>query len=45
MRLPFVNIGFLVDGSELNSVQWTMNARITALDVGGFGQGCVQIYR
>ena len=33
---PFVNIGFLVDGSELNSVQWTMNARITALDVGEF---------
>ena len=33
---PFVNIGFLVDGSELNQVRWTMNARITALDVGGF---------
>ncbi len=33
---PLLNIGFLVDGSDLNSVQWTMNARITALDVGGF---------
>ena len=33
---PLLNIGFLVDGSDLNSVEWTMNARITALDVGGF---------
>ncbi len=33
---PLLNIGFLVDGSDLNSVQWTMNARVTALDVGGF---------
>ncbi len=33
---PLLNIGFLVDGSDLNNVRWTMNARITALDVGGF---------
>ena len=33
---PLVNIGFLVDGSELANVRWTTNARITALDVGGF---------
>jgi NTE family protein len=33
---PLVNIGFLVDGSELSNVRWTTNARITALDVGGF---------
>ncbi len=33
---PLVNIGFLIDGSELANVRWTTNARITALDVGGF---------
>jgi NTE family protein len=33
---PLVNIGFLVDGSDLDNVRWTANARITALDVGGF---------
>jgi NTE family protein len=33
---PFVNIGFLVDGSDLSSVRWTTSARITALDIGGF---------
>jgi NTE family protein len=33
---PLVNIGFLVDGSDLANVRWTANARITALDVGGF---------
>jgi NTE family protein len=33
---PLVNIGFLIDGANLDNVRWTMNARITALDVGGF---------
>jgi len=33
---PLVNIGFLVDGSDLGNVRWTTNTRITALDVGGF---------
>ena len=33
---PLLNIGFLVDGSDVNNVRWTTNARITALDVGGF---------
>jgi NTE family protein len=33
---PLLNIGFLIDGSELANVRWTTNARITALDVGGF---------
>jgi NTE family protein len=33
---PLLNIGMLIDGSDLNGVQWTMSARITALDVGGF---------
>ena len=33
---PLVNIGFLVDGSDLANVRWTTNARITALDIGGF---------
>ncbi len=33
---PLVNIGFLVDGSDVKNVRWAMNARITALDVGGF---------
>jgi NTE family protein len=33
---PLVNIGFLVDGSDLANVRWTANARITALDVGAF---------
>jgi NTE family protein len=33
---PLVNIGFLIDGSDLANVRWTTNARITALDVGGF---------
>jgi NTE family protein len=34
---PLVNVGFLIDGSNLANVRWTTNARITALDVGGFG--------
>jgi len=33
---PLVNIGFLVDGSDLGNVRLTTNTRITALDVGGF---------
>ncbi|HEV8412137.1 MAG TPA: patatin-like phospholipase family protein [Bryobacteraceae bacterium] len=33
---PLVNLGFLIDGSDLANVRWTTNARITALDVGGF---------
>ena len=33
---PLVNIGFLVDGGDVNSIRWTMNGRITALDIGGF---------
>jgi NTE family protein len=33
---PFLNIGFLIDGSDITNVRWTANARITALDVGGF---------
>jgi NTE family protein len=33
---PILNVGFLIDGSDLTNVRWTTNARITALDVGGF---------
>jgi len=33
---PFLNLGFLVDGSDLDNVRFTLNARITAMDVGGF---------
>ncbi len=33
---PLVNFGFLIDGADLANVRWTANARITALDVGGF---------
>ena len=33
---PLLNIGFLVDGSDLDNVRFTMNARITAMDVGGY---------
>ena len=33
---PILNVGFLVDGSELANVQFTMSARITALDIGGY---------
>ncbi len=32
---PLFNIGFLIDGSDVGNVRWTMNARITALDIGG----------
>ncbi len=32
---PLLNLGFLVDGSDINNVRWSMSARITALDVGG----------
>jgi NTE family protein len=33
---PFLNLGFIVDGGDLDNVQFTANARITAMDVGGF---------
>jgi NTE family protein len=33
---PLVNVGFLIDGSDLSNVRWSTNTRITALDVGGF---------
>jgi len=33
---PLLNFGFLIDGSDLDNVRFTMNARITALDVGGY---------
>jgi NTE family protein len=33
---PLLNIGFLVDGSDLANVRWTGSIRITALDIGGF---------
>ncbi len=34
---PFLNIGFLVDGSQVENVRVSVDARITALDVGGAG--------
>ncbi|HTR35787.1 MAG TPA: patatin-like phospholipase family protein [Bryobacteraceae bacterium] len=33
---PLLNFGLLIDGADLDNIRWTMNARITALDVGGF---------
>lgn len=33
---PFLNLGFLVDGSEYDNVLFTLNARVTAMDVGRF---------
>jgi hypothetical protein len=36
---PLLNFGFLIDGSDLDNVRFTMNARITALDVGGYRTG------
>jgi NTE family protein len=33
---PIMNLGFLVDGSDVNNVRFSVNARITALDVGGY---------
>jgi NTE family protein len=34
---PFLNVGFLIDGSQVENVRFTANARITALDVAGLG--------
>jgi NTE family protein len=34
---PFLNVGFLIDGGDLDNVKFTSNARITAMDIGGFG--------
>jgi NTE family protein len=34
---PFLNLGFLIDGAEGENVRFSMNARITALDIGGLG--------
>ena len=34
---PFLNLGINVDGSEYDNVLFTAKARITAMDVGGFG--------
>jgi len=33
---PLLNLGFLIDGSDVNNVRFTFNARITALDFGGY---------
>jgi NTE family protein len=33
---PLLNFGLLLDGSDIDNVRFTMSARITALDVGGF---------
>ena len=33
---PLLNVGFLIDGSDVDNVRFNMNARITALDVGGY---------
>ena len=33
---PFLNVGFFVDGSELDNVRFAMNARITAMNIGGY---------
>jgi NTE family protein len=33
---PFLNLGFLIDGSEYDNVLFTFGARITAMDVGRF---------
>jgi NTE family protein len=33
---PFLNLGIVIDGSEYDNVRFTANARITALDLGGF---------
>ena len=33
---PIVNLGVLIDGSDLGNVRFTTNARITALDFGGY---------
>ena len=34
---PFLNLGFIIDGGDLDNVQFTSTARITAMDIGGFG--------
>ncbi len=34
---PLLNVGFLIDGSDLDNVRFTADLRITALDKGGFG--------
>jgi NTE family protein len=33
---PFLNLGIIVDGSDYDNVLFTAQARITAMDVGGF---------
>jgi len=33
---PLLNFGVLVDGSDTDNVRFTMNARVTAMDLGGF---------
>ena len=33
---PFLNLGFFIDGSDLDNVRFAMNARITALNIGGY---------
>jgi len=33
---PFLNVGFFVDGSDLDNVRFSMNARITAMNIGGY---------
>jgi len=33
---PFLNVGFFVDGSDLDNVRYSMSARITALNIGGY---------
>jgi NTE family protein len=33
---PIMNFGFLIDGSDVSNVRFSVNARITALDVGGY---------
>jgi NTE family protein len=33
---PFLNLGFVLNGADLDNVRFTANTRITALDVGGF---------
>ena len=32
-----MNAGFLIDGSDTSNVRFALNARITALDFGGYG--------
>jgi NTE family protein len=34
---PMMNLGFLIDGSDVSNVRFTVSARITAFDVGGYG--------